>query len=87
MPNTQTAERRKPKAGPAGATRRRTCSFCKEKIDEIDFKDYTTLRRSMTEKGRIRASRITGTCRRHQQQLGPAVKRAREMGLLPYVAR
>ncbi len=87
MPNTRTAERRTKKTGPAGPSRRRYCSFCKEKIDEIDFKDYTTLRRFMSEKGRIRASRITGTCRRHQQQLAPAVKRAREMGLLPYVAR
>ena len=52
----------------------------------VDYKDFPTLRRAMSEKGKIRSARITGACRRHQRQLAQAVKRARELGLLPYVA-
>jgi small subunit ribosomal protein S18 len=66
--------------------RRKSCYFCKEKIDEVDWKNYNQLRRYVSEKGKIRSRRITGTCRRHQKQVAVAVKRAREMALLPYVA-
>jgi small subunit ribosomal protein S18 len=52
----------------------------------VDYKDFPALRRAMSEKGKIRSARITGSCRRHQRQLAQAVKRARELGLLPYVA-
>ena len=52
----------------------------------VDYKDVGTLRRAMSEKGKIRSARITGSCRRHQRQLARAVKRARELGLLPYVS-
>ena len=52
----------------------------------MDYKDFGTLRRAMSEKGKMRSARITGCCRRHQRQLAIAVKRARELGLLPYVA-
>jgi small subunit ribosomal protein S18 len=72
--------------GPAGQIRRRNCFFCKEKIAEIDYKNVTQLRRYVSEKGKIRSRRITGACRRHQVQIATAVKRAREMALLPYVA-
>ena len=51
----------------------------------VDYKDFPTLRRAMSEKGKIRSARITGSCRRHQKQLAVAVKRARELALLPYV--
>jgi small subunit ribosomal protein S18 len=57
-----------------------------EKIDEIDYKNVNQLRRYISEKGKIRSRRITGACRRHQVQVAQAVKRAREMALLPYVA-
>ena len=81
-PQEQTKRRRPPlNAGP----RRRNCHFCREKIDEIDYKSANQLRRYVTEKGKIRSGRITGACRRHQVQIGAAVKRAREMALLPYV--
>lgn len=53
---------------------------------EIDYKNVNQLRRYVSEKGKIRAPRMTGACRRHQRQLAVAVKRAREMALLPYVA-
>jgi small subunit ribosomal protein S18 len=75
--------RRSPSAGPA---RRKSCYFCKEKIEEVDYKNYNQLRRYISEKGKIRSRRITGACRRHQDQIAVAVKRAREVALLPYVS-
>ena len=66
--------------------RRRNCYFCREKIDEVDYKNSAQLRRYISEKGKIRSRRITGACRRHQRQLAVAIKRAREMALLPYVS-
>jgi small subunit ribosomal protein S18 len=79
------SQRRRP-GGPAGQIRRRNCFFCKEKIAEIDYKNINQLRRYISERGKIRSRRITGACRRHQVQVAQAVKRAREMALLPYVA-
>jgi small subunit ribosomal protein S18 len=70
----------------AGQIKRRNCFFCKEHIAEIDYKNVNQLRRYISEKGKIRSRRITGACRRHQVQIAQAVKRAREMALLPYVA-
>jgi small subunit ribosomal protein S18 len=89
MPSSTLTLRRekKSKAGVAGPSRGRHCSFCKEKTDEVDFKDVSALRRLMSEKGKIRSRRITGTCRRHQIQVAVAVKRAREMALLPNASR
>jgi small subunit ribosomal protein S18 len=68
------------------AGRRRNCFFCREGIEEVDYKNYNQLRRYMSEKGKIRSRRTTGACRRHQRQVAVAVKRAREMALLPYVS-
>jgi small subunit ribosomal protein S18 len=76
--------RRPPQGG--GGGRRKSCYFCKDKIDEVDYKNYNQLRRYVSEKGKIRSRRITGACRRHQEQVAVAVKRAREMALLPYVS-
>jgi small subunit ribosomal protein S18 len=78
------ARKRKGGAG-TGPARRKSCYFCREKIDEVDYKNYNQLRRFASEKGKIRSRRITGACRRHQEQIAVAVKRAREMALLPYV--
>jgi small subunit ribosomal protein S18 len=66
--------------------RRKPCQFCRDKVDVVDYKDFGTLRRAMSEKGKMRSARITDCCRRHQRQLAIAVKRARELGLLPYVS-
>jgi small subunit ribosomal protein S18 len=85
MARERTQQRKRP-GGPAGQVKRRNCFFCKEKIDEIDYKNVNQLRRYVSEKGKIRSRRITGACRRHQVQVAQAVKRAREMALLPYVA-
>ena len=75
--------KRGPREGPI--TRRRNCYFCREKVEEVDYKNYNQLRRYISEKGKIRSRRITGACRRHQRQVAVAVKRARELALLPYV--
>ena len=72
--------------GPVGGGRRKPCPFCREKVDLVDYKDIGALRRAVSDKGKIRSSRVTGACRRHQAQLARAVKRARELGLLPYVS-
>jgi small subunit ribosomal protein S18 len=66
--------------------RRKSCAFCRDKVDQIDYKDFQSLRRYLSDKGKIRSRRITGACRRHQNQLANAVKRARELALLPYVS-
>jgi small subunit ribosomal protein S18 len=78
------------RTGPAsskggGPGRRKSCFFCKSKVDEVDYKNVNELRRYVSEKGKIRNRRISGACRRHQRQVAVAVKRARELALLPYV--
>ena len=77
--------RRRDKKGGPGSTRRKPCPFCRDKIEQVDWKDIATLRKFVSEKGKIRSRRISGACRRHQNQIATAVKRAREVALLPYV--
>lgn len=78
--------RRDPRKGAPGGGRRKSCHFCRDKVDVVDYKDVAALRRAVSDKGKIRSSRVTGSCRRHQRQLATAVKRARELGFLPYVS-
>jgi len=66
--------------------RRKVCSFCVDKITAIDYKDAAKLRRFLSERGKILPRRTTGTCAAHQRQLTTAIKRARHVALLPYVA-
>jgi small subunit ribosomal protein S18 len=66
--------------------KRRSCLFCKDKVREVDYKNVNQLRRYVSERGKIRNRRMTGACRRHQRQIAVAIKRAREMALLAYVA-
>ncbi len=77
--------RRRDKRGGPGSGRRKSCPYCKDKIEQADYKDIATLRKFVSDRGKIRSRRITGACRRHQSQLARAVKRARELALLPYV--
>lgn len=65
--------------------RRRNCRFCRDGVAEVDYKDFGQLQHFVSERGKIRSRRTTGTCRRHQSQVAVAVKRAREMALLKYV--
>ena len=80
-----TTTRRRDKRGGGSSGRRKPCPFCKDKIEHVDYKDVGTLRKFISDRGKIRTRRITGACRRHQNQIARAVKRARELALLPYV--
>lgn len=64
--------------------KRKICKFCENPQEKIDYKNYKLLRRFITEQGKIIPSRITGTCSKHQRQLAKAIKRARNIALLPY---
>ena len=65
--------------------RRKVCVFCTDKIDYIDYKDSNRLRKFISERGKILPRRISGTCAKHQRELTTAIKRARQVALLPYV--
>lgn len=67
--------------------KRKVCIYCKDKIDYVDYKDVMTLRKFVSDRGKIRARRVTGNCVRHQLDVANAVKNAREMALLPFSAR
>ncbi len=67
--------------------RKKVCPFCSRKEDDIDYKDSSKLSKFISEKGKILPRRTTGVCARHQRKLATAVKRAREMALLPFVRR
>jgi small subunit ribosomal protein S18 len=77
---------RRPQKATFSPGRRKSCAFCRDKVDHVDYKEFQSLRRYLSDKGKIRSRRITGACRRHQSQLAQAVKRARELALLPYVS-
>ncbi len=64
----------------------RVCPFCKADVDYIDYKQADSLRRYLTERGKIKARRKIGTCARHQRRLAVAIKRARHVALLPFIA-
>ena len=65
--------------------RRRVCKFCAEKIDYINYKDVRVLAPFIPERGKIQPRRISGTCALHQRKLQTAIKRARQLALIPYV--
>ena len=67
-------------------SRPKICQFCADKNVEIDYKQVDLLRRFVTEEGKIRPRRQTGTCARHQRELARAIKRARHIALLPFTA-
>lgn len=66
--------------------RKRVCSFCVDKVEAIDYKDIGRLRKYITERGKIIPRRISGNCAKHQRQLTVAIKRARNIALLPFTA-
>ena len=68
-----------------GMRRRKVCQFCADQDKKIDYKDAETLKKYITERGKILPRRITGTCAEHQRDLTIAVKRARHLALMPYV--
>ena len=70
-----------------GMYSRKKCYFCKTKIAEVDYKDVSTLSRYLNRWSKIDPASRTGVCSKHQRQLGTAIKRARQLALLPYVTR
>ncbi len=74
----------RPRGGRKG--RRKVCGFCVDKLEHIDYKDTARLRKYITERGKIMPRRMSGVCAKHQRELAIAIKRARIVALLPYVA-
>ena len=66
--------------------KKKVCQFCQDKIEHIDYKDVARLRKFISERAKILPRRATGTCAKHQRELTTAIKRARQVALLPYVA-
>lgn len=72
--------------GGARKSRRKVCRFCLENSSSIDYKDVAKLNRYTSERAKILPRRVTGTCAKHQRELTVAIKRARQIALLPYSA-
>lgn len=81
--------RQQNKRAPKEAMRRskKVCQFCKDRVQWIDYKDVNLLRRFMSDRGKIRARRVTGNCAQHQRDIAVAIKTSREVALLPYAQR
>ena len=80
------AENTAPRAPrPVMRRRKKVCIFCVDKVDFIDYKDSAKLRKFISERGKILPRRISGTCALHQRELNTAIKRARNVALLPFV--
>ena len=82
-PPTREASSGGPSRGPK-RQHRKVCAFCVEKIDYIDYKEISRLRRFISDRGKILPRRVTGTCAKHQRPLTTALERARSIALLPY---
>ncbi len=74
----------RPRGGRKG--RRKVCRFCADKIETIDYKDVARLRNFVSERAKILPRRVTGTCARHQRELTVAIKRARQIALMPFIS-
>ena len=72
------------RSGKFRRSKRKVCTFCVDKAEAIDYKDVNKLRKYVTERGKILPRRISGTCAKHQRQLTDAIKRARNIALLPF---
>jgi len=86
-PSSDRERRGRGGGGPSRGRRKKVCRFCAAPRENIiDYKNISLLRRYMDDESGIRKARQTGTCRKHQAQVADAIKRAREMALLPYIA-
>ncbi len=79
------AERQGRGGGGVMARPQKSCAICESGVRVVDFKDERLLARFLTERGKILPSRLSGTCARHQRQLSTAIKRARQVALIPYI--
>ena len=73
-------------ARPMMRRKKKVCIYCQDKIEHVDYKDTARLRKFISERGKILPRRISGACAKHQRDINTAVKRARQVALLPYVA-
>src|SRR4051812_31660101 len=80
-------QRRSPKDSGRRTAKKKVCVFCSEHIKWVDYKDVNLLRRFMSDRGKIRARRVSGNCAQHQRDVAVAIKTARELALLPYSQR
>jgi len=71
---------------PEKPMKKKVCTFCKEKVKLIDYKDTMVLRKYISDRGKIRSRRVTGNCVQHQSKIAQAVKNSREVALLPYTS-
>ena len=78
--------RRRDRKGGPGSGRRKSCQYCRDKVEFVDYKDSATLRKFISDRGKIRARRVSGNCTQHQRDVAVAVKNSREMALLPYTS-
>ncbi len=85
-PKTEKTESTQRNYRQAPRRRKKVCVFCAEKIDYIDYKDTARLRKFVSERSKLLPRRITGTCAKHQRQLTLAIKRSRQMALMPYIS-
>ena len=77
---------RKQRKSYTGHSRKKVCQFCADNVAEVDYKDVETLKKYISERGKILPRRITGTCTMHQRAVTTAIKRARTVALLPFDA-
>ncbi len=77
--------RRRRKPDTTKRVKKKVCYFCVNKVDYVDYKDVAVLRKYMSDRGKIRSSRVTGNCVQHQRKVAQGIKNAREMALLPYL--
>ena len=87
MARDRERERRRTPKDTGRRVKKKVCIFCKEHIEWVDYKDVNLLRRFMSDRGKIRARRVSGNCSQHQRDVAVAIKTARELALLPYTQR
>ena len=86
-PKPPKKRREKEEKGWQKKQKKKFCVFCQNKVDHVDYKDVAALRKFISDRGKIRARRVTGNCTQHQRDVASAVKNAREMALLPFSTR
>jgi small subunit ribosomal protein S18 len=86
-PNSKRSAARSAKDAARRATKKKVCSFCADRAEWVDYKDVNLLRRFMSDRGKIKARRVSGNCVQHQRDVATAIKTARELALLPYSVR
>jgi small subunit ribosomal protein S18 len=85
--NTDRNNNRRGAKDPARRVKKKPCLLCRDKVTWVDYKDVGMLRKYMSDRGKIRARRVSGNCTQHQRDVAVAIKTARELALLPYTQR